>query len=200
MTRAGAYAAAASESRIVSSTSRSTGFARCSSKPAASARRRSSGTAVARKRDEAQPPRRRVAAQPAGELVAIHLRQADVDQGDIERERAGLGDGLVRSLRRVHLVAVEPQERGEGFARVGVVFDDEDGSGRPLARRAVLYTGQRAWTFQRGQDHGERRAFAGPGAGGADGSAVQLDQALRHGETDAEAALLAREAAIALHE
>ena len=59
---------------------------------------------------------------------------------------------------------------------------------------------RRAHGADRRQRHAEGGAFAGAGAFGRHAPLVQLDQALHQREADAETALRAVEAALALHE
>src|SRR5438094_955718 len=69
---------------------------------------------------------RRRRLQPAGDLVAVEARQADIHQHDLGRLGAREVEPLGAVGGREDLVPVQLEERAERLAGVGVVFDEED--------------------------------------------------------------------------
>ena len=73
-----------------------------------------------------------------GHLIAVQIRQADVDQGDLRRGCQGLLDAARPGFRHIHLVAPEGQERAQRFAAIGIVFDNEHVTGNSLEFLATI--------------------------------------------------------------
>src|SRR5205814_9506950 len=102
---------------------------------------------------------RHLRAGAAGQLVAVHHREADVDEGHVGVEGGGGLEGGGAVVGDGGEVAAGDQALGEGVGRVAVVVDDEDPAGVGAGDRA------------------EGRGDV-PGAGGIRRSQRQLDHEL----------------------
>ena len=111
----------------------STGFTRWWRKPACSRPPAVGFLAVAGDRDQTDAAEARKGAQVRRQLVAVHHRQADVEEGDVRRE---LGrDAAARSARRARRARRSPccaSASASSSAPIFVVVDDQD------ARRASM--------------------------------------------------------------
>ena len=77
-------------------------------------------------------------AQPSRELVAIHHRQANVEDREIRMERRG---GLERTravARRLHDESQPAERLGQQHQGVAIVIDDEDAPAAPVRARLPL--------------------------------------------------------------
>jgi hypothetical protein len=68
-------------------------------------------------------------AQGLDQFHARHLRQAEVDDADIERHFAPHVQAFFTVLRGIHRIAFALQARGQGLAQRGFVFDEQDSHG-----------------------------------------------------------------------
>src|SRR5580765_8058631 len=133
------------------------------------------------------------------QLVAVHARQADVDERDLRRsreERFEPGDAVARDAYPVPRELEQPAQR---FGGVGVVFHDQDVAPGGGCRGHRLRDRLRRRRYG-GQAHGERGAFARPVARRARRAAVELGEPAHQGEADAEAAFSPVERLVALDE
>ena len=155
--------------------------------------------AVACHCDEYHVVQGRLAADRAGDFVAVEARQSDVEQdhmGLVSQHFLEHGHAVVDDA---HFVAVGYQQVGLGIGRVHIVVHDHH------AARLVLPQGDFIWLrcHVRGrggterQCHDELAAFA-QHAGGRDAAAVQFDQAFHQAQADAQAAARQVEGAIRL--
>lgn len=103
------------------------------------------GRAIAGDRDDAQALQRRLGAQQPRELVAVDVRQADVEERHIglegERERYR----LPRVGRALRGVAERLQQRHERRGGVGVVFHDQDPARGMRGRNHAAWYGGKEW-------------------------------------------------------
>src|SRR5206468_1297786 len=67
-----------------------------------------------------------LAAQTLGDHVAVHVRQADVEQDDAWLELPGQAQGGGPVVRELHLVAPAPDQLAERLRGVEAVLDDQD--------------------------------------------------------------------------
>src|SRR5579885_500764 len=68
----------------------------------------------------------RTFANPTGRLVAVHLRQADIEQHDLRMKYARRLDCLESAGRELNLVAQTRQEQAQALRRVNVVVDHQN--------------------------------------------------------------------------
>ena len=111
----------------------STGLTRWWSKPASLDRRRSASWPQPVRATISVPLELGPLPQPPGHLVAVHARQADVQQDDLGPELLGDVQGLGAVVGDPHLLAVEPrQQPGQAAGGVHVVVHHQDAAaGRP---------------------------------------------------------------------
>ena len=70
-----------------------------------------------------------VLAQPAGDLDAVHAREAEVEDEQVGEERVDLVERRDAVAGEAHLVALQPQRALEHLGDLLVVLDDEDAHG-----------------------------------------------------------------------
>ncbi len=70
-------------------------------------------------------------ADPPGDVESVHVRQAEVQDEEIGRERAV--DGALPGAVDVHLVALAPERSGQRLGDRGVVFREKDSGHAPHA-------------------------------------------------------------------
>ncbi len=158
--------------------------------------------AVAGEADDQRVTRLWQLAQAPRHLVAVELRQANVEQHDLRRKALRLGDGLRAVARAAHRVAGDRQHRCGGVGDVGVVFHDQQAPAHRCRTWTLptpgIVVGHRR--LQARQVDAELGTLADTGTVRLDMAVVQLDQALHQRQADAEAALVAIERAFALLE
>jgi len=76
-------------------------------------------------------------ANPLGHIVAVDLRQRDVEQHDLGREIQRLVDRFLAVVGHAHVVAQRLQEHGEAVGRVGVVVNHENAVSDGFLLRSV---------------------------------------------------------------
>ena len=64
-------------------------------------------------------------AQAAGDGEAVHVRQHDVQHGEVGGVQLGGGQGVAAVAGRDHFEAGEAQGRGQQLADVGFIIDNE---------------------------------------------------------------------------
>ena len=141
-------------------------------------------------------------ADPSRNLVAVHLGQADVEQHHVRVRRAHPLERIAAAVRRLRVVAADPEQRGERIGRVLVVVDDEHaprigtlGSAGGAARHgapARSIAASRIWNVDAAPRCRRSRADTWP-------PCISTRRA-DHREADAEPALRAVGRAVALHE
>ena len=104
-------------------------------KPASSDNRRSSGTAVTRQGHQHRALETSIRPQLAGHVIAVHARQADIQQDNVRSKLLGQRQGLRPVVRDAHFAAQHAQQARQGRDRIGMVVDDEQpvelGAGAP---------------------------------------------------------------------
>ena len=157
---------------------------------------------VAGQRDQERRSIGALLPQPPRDFIAVHAGQADIDHRHVRREHLGDRHRLRAVAHGAHFVAFEAQEHGDAFRRIDVVVDHQhalssDRSSLRLLLRKPIDLGNLA---DARQYDAEERSLADAVALHLDAALVQLDEALDHGEPDAEAALAAIKGALALGE
>src|SRR5215469_9917389 len=130
--------------------------------------------------------------------MTVHLRQPNVEEHDFGLQLLRCTEGAGRTICRRDVVALKLQHHREGIRRVLVVIHYQDSArwrrgGRTLQ---IWCTGG----LHRRQVDCHSRSMAYSGAVRANGSAVQLDELLHHGEPDPESSLRAIQGAPTLYE
>ena len=148
-------------------------------------------------RDRGASLQRRLGAQPAGHLVAVHAGQADVEQDHLGRKLARPRRSAAARRAPRDLVAPKLAAASPGCRRRRALSSTTSDA-RPAAVRDGALGGGAAGADvaspQQRQADDELAALARPSLRGLDAAAVQLDQAAYQREADAEAALRARPA------
>jgi len=90
---------------------------------------------VAGDRDETGLTQLRQQSQSAGDLIAIHLREPDIEQNHLRSEGYGVTQCVGWGIGLLDGVTLEREECGERIGGVAVIVDDEDARGT-RSRRA----------------------------------------------------------------
>ena len=77
--------------------------------------------------------------QPAGHLVAVHPRQADVEQDEAGESAVGRPEGGRPVVDGADFVSQQRQQEGEAVGRVVIVVHDEDAVRRPNGELLCRY-------------------------------------------------------------
>ena len=123
------------------------------------------------------------------DLVAVELRQADVEQHDVGPEALGRIDRFEAVVGGGRFVALSSQQHGQARGRVAIVVDDQDASAvvtRSCSPVAVsgLFAG--ALSTRTGKRTMNSLPCPRPVAAGFDAAAVHFDQPLDQGEADSQ--------------
>src|ERR1051325_11036578 len=147
------------------------------------------------------PLEARLLAQPFGNVVAVDIRQTDIEQDRVRLElHRGLQTGTAR-MRHQHGMTRHLEPHREASRRVDIVVDDQDAPGRAAAdRSAGMVRFLRGDLAHQRQPHDEFRTATDAVADRLDRATVQLDEPADQGESDAETALRAVERRIHLRE
>src|SRR5262245_4781288 len=133
----------------------------------------------------------RVLPDALGELVAVHLRQPDVDECHVGCELRGDEQGLFAVEGDAGLVPHEFEHLAEAVCLIGIVVDDQD---LPLQATALARSGEvpadrarrRRAQVGRWEDHAELAALPRTLARQIDRSVVHQDEAPDESQPDAE--------------
>ena len=140
-------------------------------------------------------------AQAPGNLVTVEHRQADVKHHNLRAECDGCLECFDPVRGGTRHMAFKLQESGDALRRVAVVVDDQNPANRGDPGR--LRQGRRDMAghqAQARQPQRELRTALGAFTGCVDAAAMQLGKAARKRQANAQAALGAVEAAMALRE
>src|SRR3989442_15126225 len=144
--------------------------------------------AVAGRRDEPHPGELAARADPARDLEAVDVGQADVAQHDVRAHAHGGAQPVLAVRRGLHGGALDLQHELQHVARVGVVLDDEDRVALEARARAGGRRARRGLGPRPRQLDAEARALAEAGRGHGDGAPGPLGEPAHQAEADAEAA------------
>ena len=129
----------------------------------------------------------RLLAEAAERFQAVHHRQVQIEDDDVERLGVVEADGLFAATGSGGVEAPAGHGSLEQFAQPWLVLDDEDP--RLVHRLGMLKVMRRSVVRCRGKPHEELAPLSGAGAGRGDSSAVAFDQGQRDRQPEPRARL-----------
>src|SRR5471032_2245340 len=138
----------------------------------------------------------------ASDLITIHLGQANIEQHDVRAEFLDAAQGSWPVTGRLHVVSVDPQQRGTAFQRIDVIVHDKNSHGadrqyslcrdsyRIFEYGAARHGRQADYELATAVESFAVRPYAAP---------MQFDQAMHQRQAKTEARGLAVERALGLH-
>ncbi len=120
-------------------------------------------------------------------LIAVHVRQADVEQNDLGIKALHFFQRFERMIDADRLVTVELEKHRKRIRRILIVVDNQHA---PRRRDLIARRGFRgARRLRQRQAHFHGRARPGAVACGVHRSTVHFDQLFHHRQPDTETAL-----------
>ena len=187
----------------------STGLTRCSSKPGLAGEGAGVVLGVAGDGDEGQVGQLGTGAEGPGDLVAVHVGQADVHEHHVEAVGADRPQGRRAVVNDLNLVALVPQDQSPGSRPIVTLSSTTKirrprtwPPGRPSA--AATGSGSGAAGTSAGSSRGRRTTNSlprpRPSLWASTAPSVHLDEGADQGQAEAEPSLRAVERAVGLGE
>jgi hypothetical protein len=144
-------------------------------------------------RDELDVLKLRARSKCAGQFAAIHLRHAQIQEGDGGRFAFGLDECRRAIVSRAHDLSLQAQQHGEAVGGVFIVINDEHAARRKLRllvrRLAMVLPVPVSVDDDERQANDELAAGIAAGAVRFDRAAMQFDEPLHERQANAQTAL-----------